>query len=308
MGSSELGCSHDRRGQVLADYRVERLIGIGAMGSVWGARHVTRGTDAVVKIHEGDLDHEDTLGRERFMREAVALAAVRHTNVVSLFEVGQTPSDEPFLIMEQLQGEPLDERLWRGRPTVSEVIAIGLELLAGLDAVHAAGVLHRDVKPDNIFLARVGGAVVVKLLDFGLARGLHWRLGKITRAGAAVGTPGYMSPEQARGRRDLDVRTDVYAVGVVLYEMFAGRRPFEGVTPTDVMVRACTEDPVPLSQYRPDLPRALSEFVMRALAREREARFDDVRDMRSALESVFSEMKRAALRDTESELEIDARG
>jgi serine/threonine-protein kinase len=114
-----------------------------------------------------------------------------------------------------------------------------------------------------------------------------------------------MSPEQARGRQDLDVRTDLYAAGVVLYEMLAGRRPFEGVTPTDVMVRACTEDPTPLSQYRPDLPSALSAVVMRALERERTARWDDASSMLRALETVWREMQKAALRDTQGELESD---
>lgn len=297
--------AYDRSGQLLAErYRVERLIGLGAMGSIWSVRDVSNGLEAVAKVHETELtDSSDPVCRERFLREAVALASVRHANVVSLYEVGRTDTGEPYLIMERLVGEPLDERLFRGRPTVSEAIGIGVELLSGLDAVHAAGVLHRDVKPENVFLARVDGGTVVKLLDFGLARGLGWPTGKITRAGAAVGTPGYMSPEQARGRRDLDVRTDLYSVGVVLYEMLSGRRPFEGLTPTDVMVRSCTEAPVPLSYYRPDLPPALTTLVMCALARERHERFEHARAMRRALDAVARAMREQDLRDTQSELE-----
>lgn len=294
----------DKSGQVLAErYRVEQLIGVGAMGSIWSVRDLSSGLEAVAKVHEAELtDTADPVSRERFLREAVALASVRHENVVSLYEVGQTDAGEPYLIMERLVGEPLDERLFRSRPTVSEAVGIAVELLAGLDAVHAAGVLHRDVKPENIFLARVDGGTVVKLLDFGLARGLGWPAGKITRAGTAVGTPGYMSPEQARGRRDLDVRTDLYSVGVVLYEMLSGRRPFEGLTPTDIMVRSCTEPPVPLSHYRPDLPPALTAVIMSALARERHERFDHARAMRRALDAAARSMREQDLRDTQTEL------
>src|SRR5690606_34950215 len=179
----------------------------------------------------------------------------------------------------------LDELLARHRPSADHAITIGAELLAGLEAVHAAGVLHRDVKSENVFLAQAEGQTLVKLLDFGLSRGLHWRAGKITRAGRAVGTPGYMSPEQARGRRDLDPRTDLYSVGVVLYEMLAGRRPFEGLRPTDVMIRPCTEPPLPLAELRPDLPPALTALVMRAFRREREERFASAAEMRAALEA-----------------------
>ncbi len=293
VGLSRVEEPFDRVAQVLAGYRVEQLIGFGAMGTIWAVRHVERGEVAVAKVSESDLvDITDSLGRERFLREAVVLASVRHPNVVSLFEVGQTSAGEPFLIMERLVGEPLDELLSRhalgaepSRSGVTRAIAIGAELLAGLEAVHAAGVLHRDVKPENVFLARIEGRTVVKLLDFGLSRGLHWRAGKITRAGRAVGTPGYMSPEQARGRRDLDPRTDLYSVGVVLYEMLAGRRPFEGLSPTDVMIRACTESPVPLAELRPDLPPALTALVMRAFRCEREERFASAAEMRAALEA-----------------------
>ncbi|HEY8429588.1 MAG TPA: serine/threonine-protein kinase, partial [Sandaracinaceae bacterium] len=277
MARTKAGDRADRSGQMLAGrYRIERLVGIGAMGSIWAVRDVASGLEAVAKVHEAALaSASDPMARERFLREAIALASVRHPNVVSLLEVGQTEAGEPFLIMERLVGEPLDERLARGRPTVNEVLTIGIELLGGLEAVHAAGVLHRDVKPENVFLARVEGGTLVKLLDFGLARGLGWPSGKITRVGVAVGTPGYMSREQARGRRDLDARTDLYSVGVVLYELLSARRPFEGLTPTDVMVRSCTEPPVPLSRYRPDLPPVLTSVIMRALACDRRERFDD---------------------------------
>jgi serine/threonine-protein kinase len=197
------------------------------------------------------------------------------------------------LILELLEGESLAQRLtMQRRVALPDALAIAIAIASGLEAVHAAGILHRDVKPENVFLARADGRRVVKLLDFGLSRGLHWQTGKITRAGRAVGTPGYMSPEQARGRRDLDPRTDLYSVGVVLYEMLAGRRPFEGLSPTDVMVRACTEPAVPLNELRPDLPPALASLVMRAFRLEREERFDSAREMRAALEACAHEVER----------------
>ncbi len=273
----------DRRGEFLGAYRIERLIGVGAMGTVWAVRHARFGGPAVAKIHERDLDDEPG-HRERFLREAALLSAVRHPNVVERHEVGETADSEPYLILEQLEGQTLDEQLLdAGSRSEEDTIEVGLGLLAGLEAVHAAGVLHRDVKPENVFLALSGGGRRIKLLDFGLARGLDQRARKITRKGAAVGTPGYMSPEQARGRRDLDVRCDLYSVGVVLYEMLAGRRPFVGATATDIMVRACTEEPFPLSSIRPSLDRSLVAFVMRALSRERDARPSDACSMRKAL-------------------------
>ncbi len=308
MIRSDVGDRCDRSGQLLAErYRIEQLIGVGAAGTVWSVRDRDSGLEAVAKVHEAALaDVSDELAHECFIREVQALAAVRHPNVVSLFEVGRTPEGEPFLIMERLVGEPLDERLWRGRLTVSEAVGIADELLAGLEAVHGAGVLHRDVKPENVFLARAHGGTLVKLLDFGLSRGLGLCSGKITRAGAAVGTPGYMSPEQARGHRDLDVRTDLYSVGIVLYEMLSARRPFEGLTPTDIMVRSCTEPPVPLAQYRPDLASVLTEVVMRALSRDREDRFESAAAMRRAHGAAARRMREQDLRDTQSEIERHA--
>jgi eukaryotic-like serine/threonine-protein kinase len=287
----------DRTGHLLAgSYRIEKLVGFGAMGSVWAVRHLEQGTVAVAKIHEAELAAaQDDESQERFLREAILLSAVRHANVVALYEVGETAKGEPFLIMEKLEGEVLSERIARSIVPVAEALGIGIGVLAGLAAVHAAGILHRDVKPDNVFLARARNGFVVKLLDFGLARGLTGRSRKITRAGTAVGTPGYMSPEQARGREDLDMRSDLYSVGVVLYEMLAGHPPFEGGSATDIMFRACTEDALSIAELRPDLDPFVSETIMRALARERSVRHADAEEMKNAL---WTASERLRARDT----------
>jgi serine/threonine protein kinase len=297
--------SANRVGQVLGAYRIERSIAVGTTASVWAARHVARDFEVVAKVHEADLaDARDPASRERFLREATALAQVRHRNVVELFEVGETEHGEPYLIVEKLEGEALDERLLRGKPTLAEVLEVATGLLAGLSAVHAAGVIHRDIKPENVFLARRRGDSIVKLLDFGLARGLEPRGKKITRQGSAVGTPGYMSPEQARGWSDLDVRADLYSVGTVLYEMISGRVPFEGQTAADVMVRVCTEDPVPLLRHRPEIDPRIASIIMRALARDRDARYASAGAMSEALAPIVADSAARDLTATKVDLTV----
>ena len=280
----------DRGGTVLAGrYRVCELLGVGAMGSVWIAEQIVLRRKVVVKFHEESFaGASGKTAVARFMREARTLSSVRHRNVTELYEVGRTPSGEPYLILELLEGETLARRLTReGTMSVGDALHVAIELSRGLDAVHAAGVLHRDIKPENIFLHEREGELVPKLLDFGLARPITTGE-RLTWSGSAVGTPGYMAPEQARGRTDLDGKADLFSLGVTLYEMLSGELPFAGETMSELLHAAASEDPIPLTVSRPDLAGPLADAVHTALARLPSERFADARAMRLALAAARS--------------------
>ena len=297
MSSKRRSDTHllDRGGQILAGrYRVIELLGVGAMGSVWIAEQMALRQEVVVKFHEeGFVGQGSEIALKRFMREARTLASVKHRNVTELFEVGRGESGEPYLIMERLRGCTLAARLRdSGTLPTEEALAIGIEVASGLEAVHAAGILHRDVKPENTFLHEDTFGSTCKLLDFGLARGEAGR--RITEGGKAVGTPGYMAPEQARGLEDLDLRVDLYALGVMIYELLAGRLPSEGETMLDHMVWTVNREPTPLAELRPDLPSEVVQTVMGALARDRDGRYPNARAMRAALHEALESLDRPA--------------
>lgn len=274
-----------RGGTILAGrYRVLHLIAIGAMGSVWLAEHMVLKRKVAVKFHEDPgTGGSAELSLRRFRREARALSAVRHRNVKELFEVGQTASGEPYLILEHLEGRTLAERLGRERTMrIDAALHVAAEIGRGLEAVHAARLLHRDVKPENIFLHEHEGELVPKLLDFGLARPIDGTE-RLTQGGSAAGTPGYMAPEQARGALDLDARADVFALGVTLYEMLTGELPFTGRTDEELLQAAAAVEPIPLVARRPELAGPVADAIARALATDRRDRFSDARAMRLAL-------------------------
>ncbi len=287
----------DRGGTVLAGrYRVGELLGVGAMGSVWVAEQIVLRRKVVVKFHEASFAAAGgKIAVARFLREARTLASVRHRNVTELYEVGHTPSGEPYLILELLEGETLARRLTRERTLIiGDALHVATELCRGLEAVHAAGVLHRDIKPENIFLHEQDGELIPKLLDFGLARPITTGE-RLTWSGSAVGTPGYMAPEQARGRTDLDGRADLFSLGVTLYEMLSGELPFAGETMSELLHAAASDDPIPLVVSRPDLAGPLADAVQKALAKRPSDRFTDARAMRLALSAARSSVPAPAV-------------
>ncbi len=280
----------DRGGTVLLGrYRVEELIGAGGMGSVWIAEQLALKQIVVVKFHESWSRAEDPeRALERFVREAKLLAQVRHKNVIALFEVGTTDAGEPFLIMERLSGHALSWRMRDGQPMpLEESLDIAIEIARGLEAVHAAGVHHRDVKPENIFLHHEDHEIVPKLLDFGLAGSA--KVSRLTDSDHTVGTPGYMPPEQAYGLDHIDHRVDIYALGVTLYEMLSGALPSIGDTNEELVHFTVHHDPVPLVEHRPDLAGPIADTVMRAIARDRDARPATARELRRLLEDLRGE-------------------
>jgi serine/threonine protein kinase len=224
-------------------YRVGSRVGAGGMGVVYSAQTEAGTRVAIKRLHR---ELADDKSRARFVREAEILETLRHHALVRHVDHGHTADGDPYLVMEWLDGEDLAQRLRRGPLSVEQAIALGLQLAGGLAAAHAAGVLHRDIKPTNIFLP--GGELErAKIIDFGVA---HWRRATraLTRTGGIVGTPGYMSPEQARGEADVDERTDIYSLGCVLYECLAGQPPFQAIA---MLAKILLEDAQPLSKLRP---------------------------------------------------------
>jgi serine/threonine protein kinase len=277
-----------RAGDVIGGkYRLVHPLGIGGMGAVWRAEHQALQQQVAIKLLDARGPAADRSVR-RFQREAQIAASIHHRNIVYISDFG-TEGGAPYLVMELLAGVPLSERMVVGEPlSVGTFLRIVEETLQGLAAVHAAGVVHRDMKPENIFLVREpNDNVFPKLLDFGVSRSTERNAGHtITREGIVMGTPEYVSPEQARGRM-ADVRSDIYSLGVVMYEALAGRLPFQADNAADLIVSVLNAVPIPLVSFRPDLGDDLSNFVGKAMARQPEDRFQNTEEMRSALFSLL---------------------
>ncbi|MEZ4306966.1 MAG: protein kinase [Polyangiaceae bacterium] len=257
-----------RSGMLLGGkYRLRRLLGEGAAGAVWAAQNELTEREVAVKVI---ADRSTELG-QRLLREARACGRISHRNVVEIYDVGQTESGEPFLVMQLLTGEPLSTRLKREKPLPPPLAAhIACEIARGLGAAHRAGIVHRDLKPANVFLHEPAGEqhIVLKVVDFGISKLTTEQDSTATSTGIALGSPAYMSPEQARGDRGLDARSDVWALGVVLYEMLVGQRPFLGDTPYTV-VNAVLTAPIPnLRDTAPHVPAPLADIVTACLQRD----------------------------------------
>jgi serine/threonine-protein kinase len=277
-------------GHVIAGaYRLERRLGEGGMGVVWAARDVATGEEVALKLLRAERDG-DPANRERLLREARAALAVSHPNVARVRAVLETDDGAPFLVMDLLDGESLRARLRRkGVLPLVETARILSDVAGAVEAAHAVGIVHRDLKPENVFVLRGGE---VRVLDFGIAKRVvrsgddGTSLESLTSTGALVGTPAYMAPEQIFADDDLDGRVDVWALGVVLYECLAGRKPTEGGAFGPILKRITTGALVPLRELRPDLPRDVASLALRMLSRDRQ--------LRPSLAEVKAVLKRAA--------------
>jgi len=247
----------------LAHYRVVRLLGSGGMGLVFQAEDAQLHRPVALKVVRPDLARDELL-RQRFLREARAMAAVKSDYIVTVHQVGQA-DDVPFLAMEFLEGESLDAWLAQGnQPDIATVLRLGREIALGLAAAHERGLIHRDIKPGNVFLeARTGR---VKILDFGLARPAHEHSG-ITQAGLILGTPDYMAPEQADGSA-VSERSDLFSLGCVLYRLLAGKNAFAGGSTMAVLKAVALTEPPPLREVNPSVPQRLAVLVSRLLAKD----------------------------------------
>jgi hypothetical protein len=247
----------------LAGYRVFGVLGSGGMGTVFAAEDVALRRPVALKVMNPDLAADPVNGWQRFFREARALAAIKHPNLVTVYQVGHE-GNAVYLAMEQLEGQTLAARILDGEPpTPEEVVRIGTEVAAALSAIHDRGFIHRDVKPANIWIEANGGRV--KLLDFGLVRSVDEDT-QLTEAGMVVGTPAFMSPEQMRGR-GLDCRTDLFSLGCVLYTFCTRRQPFQGDTPLAMAAALAADEPPPVSELNPAIPATLSDLIMELLAK-----------------------------------------
>ncbi len=253
--------------QVIADrFEIERLAESGGMGSVYLARDRLTGEPVAVKL----LARANERWAERFRREAIVLAELNHPSIVRYVAHGVSASNEPWLAMEWLEGEPLSVRLRRGRLSIIEGRDLGIRIAEALAAAHQAGIIHRDLKPANVFLVD-GDVRQAKLLDFGVAR-MRTMVSDTTRTGDKVGTPRYMAPEQVRAARTVDWRCDLWSLGCVLYTSLAGRPPFSAADEMATWGKILLEEAPPLVTARPEAPPALNALVRRLLEKVPELR------------------------------------
>jgi len=266
-------------------YRIERLLGEGGMGAVYHATQLRLEKPVAIKVMSRELSAaSDALAR--FHREALVTSNLGHPNIVQVFDFSTTPTGEPFLVMEFLDGEDLEHRLRReGRLSVPAMLHIIKQVAAALMATHAKGIVHRDLKPANIYLLEATGAAdFVKVLDFGISK-VRSATTKLTRTASIMGTPGYMSPEQAKGRtEDIDERTDQWALACVAWECLAGECPFQGEGPLATLFQVVNEPPPPLLPKVPGLRPQVEDVLLRALSKNKGDRFASIGDFVAGLE------------------------
>ncbi len=249
-------------------YRIEHLLAVGGMGAVYVGTHIKLRKRVAIKVLNPQLSSPAMV--ERFHREAITASQIGHEGIAQVTDIGTSTEGEPFLVMEYLEGESLAGRLKTSGPLPIDIACeLGCSILAPLEAAHRAGIVHRDLKPDNVFLVRQSRGEMIKLLDFGISRsqGLEGEF-RLTTTGLVLGTPYYMSPEQARGDAQLTLAADLYAFGVIMYEMLIGHVPIQGENYNQLMYRVMTADFVRPRQVRPDLPEALEQVILQAMALE----------------------------------------
>jgi serine/threonine protein kinase len=267
-----------KEGSPVGEYEIQDQIGEGAMGTVYSAIHPLIGKKVAIKVLKAELcANQATI--DRFVQEAKAVNQIGHPNIVDVFMLGELPDGRAYMVMEWLRGEDLKTRLARGPMTVTDACDILDGIARALEAAHAKDIVHRDLKPDNVFLHRVDdGPLMVKLLDFGIAKLVRVTPGtEKTQTGNMLGTPRYISPEQARGIQ-VDHRSDIYSLGVMAYEVLAGRPPFQGETAMDLVVKHLSEQPPALGQFA-RVPKSLEQCVMAMLEKDpnRRPSLEDVR-------------------------------
>jgi serine/threonine-protein kinase len=264
-------------------YRVEREIGQGGVGRVVQARHLELQLTVAIKI----LLHDEAEQVARFMREARASVRLRGEHVAKVTDVGRLTDGAPYMVMEFLEGENLGSVTERGPLSIEDATTYFLQTCEGVAEAHALGIVHRDIKPANLFLTQSArGRPLVKVLDFGIAKGgaAAGEDVRLTGELAVFGSPPYMSPEQVRASRDVDCRSDIWSLGVSLYELLTGRVPFEGETAQDICAQVLTAEPPPMGRWKRAMPEGLERVVARCLAKSPAERFQSVWELAVAVE------------------------
>lgn len=280
-------------GQRIADkYELVRQVGVGGMGEVWAAHHARIDRHVAIKFPNVDLVKKPEI-RGRFLAEARVLGRLRHPNIVDVLDFGELPDGGLFLVFELLDGTSLDAYIQdMGRLAARNAVRIAIELCRGLVFAHDANVVHRDLKPANVFLHHApDGRMRVKILDFGISKTCsadQEESVSLTGANNVVGTPAYMSYEQAKAFADIDARSDIWNVGVILYEMLSGLPPFEARTYSSTVAKIVSEAVPPISTWGAVVPIELETIVQRCLAKQREQRFQSARALQTALEGVLT--------------------
>src|SRR6266542_1727735 len=294
-------------GETIGHYKISKRIGTGGMGDVYLATDITAGRKAALKLLPARFT-SDAERLKRFQQEARALVGFNHPNILTVYEIGEDHSTH-YIASELIEGETLRQRLNRGRMQLSEAVDMALQVASALAAAHETGIVHRDIKPENIMLRPDG---YVKVLDFGIAKLAEQELPVTipkdeavllveTNLGSVLGTVRYMSPEQARGS-PTDKRTDIWSLGVVLYEMITGHAPFTGDTPREVMASILGTEPPPLASYIRQTPAELQQIINKTLRKDREERYKSAHELLEALQSLrrSMEFKTALERSTEA--------
>jgi serine/threonine protein kinase len=279
-----------REGELVAGkYRLERQIGSGGMGVVFAAMHVHLEQRVALKFLHAEASENPEIV-ERFWREARAAVKIQSEHVARVMDIGHLEGGQPFIVMEFLEGDDLENIVKATGPlAVADAIRYLLHACEALAEVHAQGIVHRDIKPANLFLAtRADGTCIVKLLDFGISKAApSWTAAEgarsLTNTSAVIGSPRYMSPEQLRSSRDVDARSDVWALGVTLFELLGGKSPFARGTMPEVCASILKDEPFSLRDIRPELPTDLETVIRRCLAKEPDGRYRNVAELAMAL-------------------------
>ncbi|MSP23706.1 MAG: serine/threonine protein kinase [Myxococcales bacterium] len=268
-------------------YRLLRLIGVGTSGSVWAAKNELIEREVALKVLDPEVTHDKVL-LTRFFNEAKAIGRVKHQSIVGIYDLGQAEDGSPFLVLELLDGEPLASCLSREGPLEPETLCdLCCGVAGALDLAHQQGIVHRDLKPANIFMHRMQpSGLIGKILDFGISKILSSNTTNfaLTKAGTVLGSPAYMSPEQAAGRDDLDGRADVWSLGVVMFEALTATLPHEAPNYNALMIRILTQDIPPIEKQRPELSPSITAIVNACLRRNRDER-PTAGQLRTLLES-----------------------
>jgi tRNA A-37 threonylcarbamoyl transferase component Bud32 len=276
-----------REGQILAGkYRVEKVLGVGGMGVVVAAQHVQLDERVAIKfLLPAMLDNQDVVGR--FAREARAAVKIKSEHVARVSDVGSLENGSPYMVMEFLDG--VDLAAWiqqRGPLPIEQAVDFVVQACVGVASAHAIGIVHRDLKPGNLFCLRGNdGQFVIKVLDFGISKVTNASdsRGSMTHTAAVMGSPYYMSPEQMVSAKDVDGRTDIWALGVVLYELLTGTRPFTGESLPEIAIKVATASFPPLRSFRPDAPSGLDSVVLKCLEKDKKRRYANVAELALAL-------------------------